>query len=177
MNGCPGNKGGGPRGSRLGRLLAAGSRGGCCVLLLMAMGASCRSKVSKDPVRSPRVVFRSASGKEVAFGVELAVTADQRARGLMYRRSLPPDRGMLFVFSTETVQVFWMKNTYIPLDMIHIDSALRVVGIVHRAVPHDERGRGVGRAARFVLEVPGGTAARQGLAVGSRVRLENVPGL
>lgn len=141
------------------------------------MGSSCRSRVPKDTTGAPRVVVRTDAGKEVSFRVELAVSTEQRARGLMYRRSLPADRGMLFVFPTEAVQVFWMKNTYVPLDMIHIDSNHRIVGIVHGAVPHDERGRGVGRRARFVLEVPAGTARRLGIRVGSTVRLERVPGL
>lgn len=82
---------------------------------------------------------------------------------------------MLFLFDREDQHTFWMKNTFIPLDMIFVDSAHRVVGIVKRATPHDETSRGVGRPSRYVIEVNGGFADENRIRVGSRVTIHLAP--
>src|SRR5260370_38361015 len=85
---------------------------------------------SPAPGRSqPRVVIRNRTGKELAVKVEVARSEPERARGLMYRQSLEEGRGMPFPFDRPTRLSFWMKNTYIPLDMIFIDARHQVVGI------------------------------------------------
>jgi hypothetical protein len=93
----------------------------------------------------------------------------------MGREVLAAGSGMLFVFDTLEVQTFWMRNTLIPLDMIFIagepaGKGARVVGIVHEATPHSTQIRSVDQASRFVVEVPGGWAAAQGIAPGVVVR-------
>ena len=117
-------------------------------------------------------VVAEAGGRNIRITVELAQTTPQRVRGLMYRRELPQSGGMLFIFDREEVQSFWMKNTYIPLDMVFIDSDKKVVGVVHNAEPLTETSRRVDAPSRYVLEVNGGFAKKHGIEAGTRVRFE-----
>ncbi len=133
-------------------------------LLLLASGCQ----------RGPAVVLHG-SGGPVRVGVEVVNTAVGREQGLMYRRELAADAGMLFVFPADGVQHFWMKNTLIPLDMLFIDRDRRVVGIVANAVPMSTQPVGPDEPCRYVLEVNGGFAARHGIAEGTAVDLVGVP--
>ncbi len=103
------------------------------------------------------------------FDVEMAVTPEQLTQGLMFRRSLAADAGMLFDFGQVEPVSMWMKNTLIPLDMIFIAADGRIVGIAQRAVPESEAIIAAPAPVRAVLEVNGGTAARLGLRAGDRV--------
>ena len=103
------------------------------------------------------------------FQIELAITADQRARGLMGRRDLAPDGGMLFIFPAVARQVMWMKNTPLPLDMLFLDADGRIVRIVERTVPFSTAHISSRRPVKAVLELRGGTAGRLGLKVGDRL--------
>ena len=94
----------------------------------------------------------------------------QRERGLMFRRFLPQDRGMLFDFGTERPVMMWMKNTYLPLDMIFISRAGKVSGTRQNTEPLSEKIIPSGAPAYGVLEVNAGTAARIGLRIGDDVR-------
>jgi uncharacterized protein len=111
----------------------------------------------------------TASGVH-AFSVELARNDAEREKGLMYRRFMPPDRGMLFDFEREEPVMFWMKNTYIPLDMIFISRAGKVTAIVADAEPLSERMIPSGGPGYAVLEVNAGVAASIGLKAGDSVR-------
>jgi uncharacterized membrane protein (UPF0127 family) len=113
--------------------------------------------------------------RKVAFRVEVALTPEEHARGLMYRSQLATDAGMIFVFEEPSVQRFWMKNTLIPLDMIFIGKARKIVGIVEDAVPETETERSVGAPSQYVLEIGGGLAARLGIKRGQPVEFQNVP--
>jgi len=104
------------------------------------------------------------------FQVEIARDEASRARGLMDRRFMPPDHGMLFEFEREAPEAFWMKDTYIPLDMIFISQSGVVTHIVANAEPLSERSIPSGAPCMAVLELNGGAAARIGLKVGDRVR-------
>jgi hypothetical protein len=104
--------------------------------------------------------------------VEVAETETQRAQGLMFRKKLAAHEGMLFIFDREEVQSFWMRNTYIPLDMIFISKKKYVVGIVENAEPMTETSRRVDAPSTYVLEVRGGFAKAQGISTGTRVKLE-----
>jgi uncharacterized membrane protein (UPF0127 family) len=112
---------------------------------------------------------------ERRFKVELAVTDKERQRGLMYREALGDDEGMVFFFDEMGPLSFWMKNTWIPLDMLFIDDTLDIVGIVENAEPMTTVPRSPGRNARFVLEIKGGLSQQLGLMPGQRVRFEGVP--
>ena len=104
------------------------------------------------------------------FQVEIARDDASRARGLMDRRFMPADHGMLFEFDREAPQAFWMKDTYVPLDMIFISRAGIVTKIVANAEPLSERAIPSGPPCMAVLELNGGAAANIGLKVGDKVR-------
>ena len=103
------------------------------------------------------------------FQVELAVTPEEKERGLMFRRELPEGKGMLFDFQFDQNVAFWMKNTYIPLDMLFIRADGRILRIAENTEPMSERNIPSGGPVRAVLEVIGGTAKKLGIAPGDRV--------
>lgn len=103
------------------------------------------------------------------FSVEMAVTDEERAKGLMYRRELPDGRGMLFDFTPEQTVSMWMKNTYISLDMIFIGADGRVTRVAENTEPESTRIISSGGPAKAVLEVIAGTARKYGIAEGDQV--------
>lgn len=111
----------------------------------------------------------TASGAH-EFAIEVMRTDAQRQRGLMFRRFMPRDQGMLFDFKTERPVSMWMKNTFLPLDMIFIAKTGIVVGLAENTEPLSETVISSGAPAYGVLEVNAGTAARIGLKIGDRVR-------
>lgn len=125
------------------------------------------------PARAEAGVFSpitvvTASGRH-AFQVELARTPAERAQGLMDRKDLPADRGMLFDMGEETLATFWMKNTYVSLDIIFIGVDGRVVNVAARTTPLSEALVPSAAPVRYVLELLAGTAERIGLKAGDRV--------
>ena len=108
------------------------------------------------------------------YSLELARTPEEQARGLMYRESLPPRTGMLFLFGDSAVHGFWMKNTMIPLDMIWLDRSGRVLFISADTPPCKADpcpSYGPEAPASSVLEIAGGMAKREHVTVGSVLRV------
>jgi uncharacterized protein len=103
------------------------------------------------------------------FAVEVVANDADRAKGLMFRKELPEGQGMLFDFQRDQEIAMWMKNTYIPLDMIFIAADGRIHRIAENTEPLSERIIPSGGPVRGVLEVIGGTARKLGIAVGDRV--------
>jgi uncharacterized membrane protein (UPF0127 family) len=132
-----------------------------------------RPSSSVAPAPAPTVVIHTA-GKPATFKVELARTNEEHERGLMFRQHLDEDAGMLFLFDRAYQQTFWMKNTFIPLDMIFIRSDRRILGIVANAEPKTLDPRSVPGASQFVLEIAGGRAAVLGLGAGDLVEFRGV---
>lgn len=97
------------------------------------------------------------------FEIEVAITPDQQARGLMWRPVLGPNKGMLFIFNQERELSFWMQNTLIPLDMVFIDNSGQLVSIQREAEPQTRTPRPSDGPARFVLEIDGAEAAALGI--------------
>jgi hypothetical protein len=112
--------------------------------------------------------FMTASGAH-HFSVEVMRTPAQLERGLMFRRFMPADRGMLFDFQVEQPVMMWMKNTYIPLDMVFIKRNGMVASVAKNAEPLSERIIPSGASVYAVVELNAGTADRIGLATGDRV--------
>lgn len=125
--------------------------------------------------REDRVLVAQSSGRALSFEVEIADTPTSRAQGLMYRRSLAAGTGMLFIYESPQIVSFWMRNTFIPLDIIFIDARGVIRHIHPDARPLDETpipGALVGDPAPerlMVLEIGGGEAARLGLAKGQAI--------
>jgi uncharacterized membrane protein (UPF0127 family) len=150
---------------------------GCARLVPALLLSACVSRPAPEaPSRpAPRVVVETATGARLPVTVELARTDEERTRGLMNRRQLGAEAGMLFLFSETEPRAFWMKNTFIPLDLLFIDDGGRIVGLIEQAEPLTTSPRDPGVPSRYVLEVNGGWAARHGVRPGDRVRFENVP--
>ncbi len=115
------------------------------------------------------LTISSATG-EHRFTVEVARSAAEQAQGLMFRASLPPDRGMIFPYDPPQAVGFWMKNTLIPLDMIFIRADGTIARIAANTVPHSLEPVGSGEPVSAVLEIRGGRAAELGIRPGDRVR-------
>ncbi len=128
-----------------------------------------------SPAPPPQVVL--PDGAEIAL--ELAITPDELAQGLMYRPSLPEDRGMLLIFSEQRLPSIWMMNTLVALDLVYLDDAGVVVDIIQNAqpCPGEPCPRFVPkRPARAVLEIVAGAADRHRLGEGDRLEFDRVPG-
>jgi uncharacterized membrane protein (UPF0127 family) len=121
-----------------------------------------------------RVDLRWPGGAE-SFSVELADDPAERARGLMFRESLDPAAGMLFVYESPRRAQFWMKNTLIPLDMIFADAAGRVTRVHSNAIPGDLTPIDGGEGVVYVLEINGGLADRLGIVPGAELRHPAIP--
>lgn len=135
------------------------------LFLCLASVAGAGEKFDTQPL-----TIVTKNGKSHAFTVELAVTPRQREQGLMNRREMAPDHGMLFAFG-ETRQVFmWMKNTYLPLDMLFIGKDGKVRSIKENARPLDESIIDSKGPIDYVLELNGGTVKRLGIRTGNRVQ-------
>jgi uncharacterized membrane protein (UPF0127 family) len=146
-------------------------------MLLMAACShtSCHTdQVAKKAERpEPEVVLRAPAG-ELRVKVELARTDAERQRGLMFRQKVEDGRGMLFLFEGMQPLKFWMKNTYIPLDMIFIDDKKRVIYIEENAEPLTLSPRGPDQDAMYVLEVAGGWTRNHGIAPGVEAQFVGV---
>jgi uncharacterized membrane protein (UPF0127 family) len=126
---------------------------------------ACSSCIAREPF----VVLKGSR-----FTVELAETQEKQALGLMFRDSLPDDRGMLFVFPGEAMRGFWMKNTRIPLDIFYFDSDLKLVSVAENTQPCQTRqcpGYRSASPARYVLELNSGKAAELGVQTGDILEL------
>ncbi|MGD1009082.1 MAG: DUF192 domain-containing protein [Candidatus Aminicenantales bacterium] len=143
-------------------------KAGLPFLLLLSFGLQAECQ---DRGRDRFIKVFLPGGKPVT--AELAVSDEERARGLMFREKILPDQGMLFVFETEDIHSFWMKNTLVALDMLWLDSEKRVIHIAADVPPCKEDpcpSYGPGLPARYVLELKGGEAAADGIKVGDRLQ-------
>ena len=120
------------------------------------------------PAGQQTIEIASKSGVH-SFAVEIADNEAEREKGLMYRKELPEGRGMLFDFHRDQEVSFWMRNTYIPLDMIFIRGDGQIQRIEENTEPLSDRLIPSGGPVRAVLEVTGGTARKLGIAPGDRV--------
>lgn len=115
-----------------------------------------------------RLTIHSSTGDH-AFTVEIVDTPESRAQGLMYRQELAENAGMLFDFLDNQPVSFWMRNTFIPLDMLFITSEGVVQNIHVNARPHDPTGIPSDGPVRYVLEIPGGRTVELGIKAGDSV--------
>ncbi len=124
-------------------------------------------KLAVSVVRFPE----AADGGALEVGVEIADKDAERMRGLMYRKALGTDSGMLFVFEEEKVLKFWMKNTCIPLDMIFIADDGMIVGIEENTPTLSEDTFTANCPSRYVLEVNAGWARKHGVKAGQKASI------
>ena len=140
----------------------------------------CPADPSKNPkLREGRLSFVEAgsaadAGKPAApvVKVEIADKNDDRMRGLMYRKAMDEDRGMIFVFDEKEDHTFWMKNTCIPLDMLFVDDDGTIVGIEENTTTLSEQTFSVGCESKYVVEVNAGWSRRHGVVAGQKIKME-----
>ncbi len=147
------------------------------LLFIVSCGESNHSNASSN-VKNTEFVFKkdgelvindSLNNSIATFNIELATDAYKRETGLMYRKSMQPQNAMLFIFEQEKPLYFYMKNTYIPLDIIYINEKMEVVSIAKNAKPLDETTLPSQFPARYVLEVNAGIADQFGIKKGNTV--------
>jgi uncharacterized membrane protein (UPF0127 family) len=129
-----------------------------------------------DDLKKADLTIATQSGGSFHFDVEIAATPEQQERGLMFRDKMAADAGMIFPQESDRTMEFWMKNTYLPLDMIFIASNGRIAHIAPDAIPRSEKTIPSGGPIRAVLELNGGTAAKLGIHVGDIVAFQGLGG-
>jgi uncharacterized membrane protein (UPF0127 family) len=155
--------------------------------MLFTLPAACGAAPSDAPAAAAPLKASKQTDLTLPDGKTLRVdvvdTPFDRERGLMYRKNLPADYGMLFVFPAEMPMSFWMKNTLVPLDMLFIGSDKKV-NVLHENVKAskldtpDEKVARAGGVAQFVLELPAGAIKRRKLKKGDALKFDApIPGL
>lgn len=114
-------------------------------------------------------ISQAASDTLAVIEIEVADNNQKRARGLMYRKSIPENSGMLFSHEMEEVQSFWMKNTYIPLDIIFVNNERRIVTIHPNTRPMKEWSYASTEPALYVVEVNAGFCSRHNIRTGDSI--------
>ncbi len=147
-----------------------------CCALVAALGMSAGVAKAEDPITQAQARLPTApltittrDGQKHEFTVELAKTYRQQEVGEMFRKHLPENEGMLFMWATPQVSDMWMRNTLVPLDIVFIDSTNHIHAIAENAVPLSEailRSDGV---VANTLELAGGVTAKLGIRVGDAV--------
>jgi len=143
-----------------------------------ASGAAATPTPAASAAPSPASGPRAEMPSGAVYRLELALTPEEQTQGLMFRENLPDRTGMIFVFGQEADHHFWMKNTMIPLDMIWMDASGKVIFVSANTPPCKADPcptYGPDAPARQVLEIAGGMAAKENIAVGSTLRLIDVP--
>ncbi len=146
---------------------SSGARSGLTAGVLFGLGAG--MALAEATCAPGRVDLRWDGGQE-SFAVEVADDGAERSRGLMFRESMDPAAGMLFVYESPRRAQFWMKNTLIPLDMIFADATGRVTRVHSGAIPGDLTPIDGGEGVVYVLEINGGLTERLGIAPGAELR-------
>jgi hypothetical protein len=146
------------------RLLVANA----LAFVLLALLALAPARALADG-STEQLVITTSKGP-VTFDVEVMRTDEERAKGLMYRRYMPEQRGMLFDFKAPGPVAMWMKNTYIPLDMVFIRQDGTIARIAEDTEPHSTRTIASGEDVIAVLELNAGATARAGIKPGDRVQ-------
>jgi uncharacterized membrane protein (UPF0127 family) len=137
-------------------------------LLLLLVAVPARAQQIPPVFKTGTISIATAGGSQ-RFTVERATTDEQREYGLMYRRKLPADAGMVFVYPDEREVAMWMKNTLIPLDMLFVKADGTILSIRERAVPLSEETIPSKGPVEIVVELNGGTVSRLGIKPGDKI--------
>ena len=139
------------------------------LLALLLLAAAPALAQPQTGLPTTEILIQTATGRH-KFKVELATTPEQMARGLMYRREMPADHGMLFDYGREQTGIsMWMKDTFIPLDMLFVKADGSVLNIAERTVPKSLASVSAAGPVRVVIELNGGTASRLKIKPGDKV--------
>ena len=120
------------------------------------------------------LVIETAENGCFRFDIHLAISPDQQRRGLMHIRELPEWSGMLFIYRRAGMKSMWMKNTYVPLDIVFARADGSISSVIADTEPLSLRSLGSTEPVNFVLELNAGTSARLGIGAGSRLLLDSL---
>jgi uncharacterized membrane protein (UPF0127 family) len=137
------------------------------LLVMLFIGGACKAKT----LEIRELTILQAGGGTITIQAEIARSAEEKQRGLMYRKSLADGWGMLFVFDRDQIMSFWMKNTLIPLSIAYIKSDGSILEIRDMR-PLDENPIRSSRGVRYALETPQGWFERAGVSAGDRLLLD-----
>ncbi len=140
-------------------------------LIILALAAAYYLSMYATGDEGNRVEFVDSNGTVTTVYVEVADTPQSLQRGLMYRTSLDEYKGMLFIFSSDAPQSFWMKNTPLPLDMVFVNSQMAIVDINHNATPYSLDVFTSKESCKYVVEVNGGFCNEHGIGAGDQMRI------
>jgi uncharacterized membrane protein (UPF0127 family) len=126
--------------------------------------------LSLDTFPRERIVVETRSAQRHEFRAWRADTPETRSQGLMYIAEMDPDQAMIFVYDEPQPVSMWMKNTYLPLDMLFVDRRGCVVKVTEHATPLSQRTIASGQPVQVVVELKGGTVGELGIAAGDRLR-------
>jgi len=138
--------------------------------LMLSTSCSARSGSGSDTKPNPTLKTSRITSGDVSILVELAMTEQERNKGMMFRKSLDEGKGMLFVFESDQRMAFWMKNTSIPLSLAYLGSDGTIFQILD-LVPFSEAPKLSERSIRYALEVPQGWFTKVGLKVGDKFEI------
>ena len=142
------------------------------LLCLVGFGVPYLWALKEDLKLFPVEFVQPDGSKSPTFRLKVANTEELRSKGLMFVKEMKPQHGMLFVFPTTKLQSFWMKNTFVSLDMMFIDEKLEVVGLLKNVPILNSTPRKVDQPSRYVIELNAGSADRYGIREGSRVEFK-----
>ena len=152
-------------------------------ILTASLLSSCKDDEAEAPIETEEITFTKEgeatllkpNGDTIKqIDIEIADNSYERQTGLMYRESMEDDHGMLFIYDNEAPRAFYMKNTYIPLDIIYFAADSTAVSFQKNAQPQDETSLPSGEAAQFVLELNAGLADDWNIEVGDKIDFERV---
>ena len=156
--------------------------------MMSGCGRQASHQASGDPARDSTLVSKSSFRKDAEllisapdgtiranFEVEIAATREETTRGLMWRESMAPNQGMLFDPHGLSNTSFWMKNTYLPLDIIFIDAERRILNIAENTHPFSEELIEPADVYRYVLEINAGTAREHNISIGDTITWQETP--
>lgn len=139
------------------------------IIIILLLPFSCADyfiNKNSNNINQKEIIFENSDS--AVFAIEMADTEEKRRIGLMNRKELPDNYGMLFVFPNVDNHMFWMQNTFIPLDIIFFNDNFSIVGIIENTIPHSLKLLGINKPSRYALEVKAGMVKKYGLAVGMR---------
>jgi len=158
----------------------------CWYLLLAIFCCTCGNPTEtgtppppmKEPVFAKEgmlQIYREDTSQILAsIDIEIAESRAELSQGLMYRKRMADTQGMLFVFDQDAPRAFWMRNTFLSLDILYINSDMRIVSIYDRLIPLSDQSLPSKRPAQYVLEVVAGFCEKYSIKPGDRIRFERL---
>lgn len=126
----------------------------------------------KESQGTVRAVFVNPDGSRTqSFTLEVAATQAKRREGLMFRKELKKDHGMLFMFPIQKKQSFWMKDTFVSLDMFFVDQNWKLVGLLENVPVNNSKPRSIDSDSQYVIELNAGVAAENQIKDGAKVEI------